>query len=44
MDDAFVRAPSEVLKQFGVSETRGLSGEKVKEQRQKYGPNCEWHT
>ena len=40
MEDAYVRSPSEVLKHFGVSESRGLSSEKVKEQRQKFGPNC----
>lgn len=40
MDDAFVKSPSEVLKSFGVSESRGLSGAKVKEQRSKFGPNC----
>lgn len=35
-----MRAPAEVLKHFGVSESRGLSGERVKEQRAKFGPNC----
>jgi hypothetical protein len=39
MDDAFVRSVSEVLKHFHVSESRGLSGEKVKSQREKFGPN-----
>ncbi|KIW01715.1 calcium-translocating P-type ATPase, SERCA-type [Verruconis gallopava] len=40
MDDAFVKSPSEVLKSFGVSESRGLSDERVEEQRKIFGPNC----
>jgi magnesium-transporting ATPase (P-type) len=39
MDDAFIKSPSEVLKHFQVSERRGLSEERVKGQRDKFGPN-----
>ncbi len=42
MDDAFVRSPSEVLKHFKVSEDRGLSSERVKTQRETFGPNGTW--
>ena len=42
MEDAYAKTSEEVLKNFSVSESLGLSQEDVKRSRQKYGPNGEY--
>lgn len=39
MENAFTKTPSEALKQFGVTEEKGLSAQQVQSLRQKHGKN-----
>ncbi|KAJ4300975.1 hypothetical protein N0V90_003064 [Kalmusia sp. IMI 367209] len=40
MENAFIKSPAEALKQFGVTEAKGLSDQQVQSARQKYGKNA----
>ena len=39
MENAYVKTPAEALKQFDVTEEKGLSEQQVLSLRQKYGKN-----
>ncbi|KAI8376238.1 Ca-transporting ATPase [Radiomyces spectabilis] len=39
MDNSFLKTPAEVCSHFGVDPNRGLSEDKVRDQRKKFGPN-----
>jgi P-type Ca2+ transporter type 2A len=39
MENAFTKTPREVLKQFAVTEEKGLSAQQVQSLRQKHGRN-----
>jgi hypothetical protein len=41
MENAFNKPVSDILKYFGVSETKGLADSQVVALRQQHGPNCQ---
>jgi hypothetical protein len=40
MENAFTKTPAEALRQFQVTEDKGLSAQQVESLRQKHGRNC----
>ena len=43
MEQSYTRNAKDVLKHFDVTERQGLSSQRVRDNRKRYGNNCEQH-